>query len=164
MNKFLNKVLKICKSMLLTFLIVLPITMFVYVIIEHFIFEQNAVHFSYLFYITLIAAAFSVILNLFYRINRINSLVQIIITYFLIVIMMYSIGIISGWYNERLIAYILYGLLFNFIGVSLIATIVLLTRHVQFKKLNNDLEKYKKQLYNVSFKEDNKEEANDEEN
>jgi Flp pilus assembly pilin Flp len=77
---------------------------------------------------------------------------------------MYSIGIISGWYNERLIAYILYGLLFNFIGVSLIATIVLLTRHVQFKKLNNDLEKYKKQLYNVSFKEDNKEEANDEEN
>ncbi|MBQ3001157.1 MAG: DUF3021 family protein [Bacilli bacterium] len=164
MNKFLNKVFKICKSMLLTFLIVLPITMFVYVIVEHFIFEQNAVHFSYLFYITLIAAVFSVILNLFYRINRINSLVQIIITYFLIVIMMYSIGLISGWYNERLAAYILYGLLFNFIGVSVIATIVLLTRHLQFKKLNSDLEKYKEQLYNVSFKEDNKEEANDEEN
>lgn len=164
MNKFLNKVFKIYKSMLLTFLIVLPITMFVYVIVEHFIFEQNAVHFSYLFYITLIAAVFSVILNLFYRINRINSLVQIIITYFLIVIMMYSIGLISGWYNERLVAYILYGLLFNFIGVSLIATIVLLTRHLQFKKLNSDLEKYKEQLYNVSFKEDNKEEANDEEN
>lgn len=164
MNKFLNKVFKICKSMLLTFLIVLPITMFVYVTVEHFIFEQNAVHFSYLFYITLIAAVFSVILNLFYRINRINSLVQIIITYFLIVIMMYSIGLISGWYNERLVAYILYGLLFNFIGVSLIATIVLLTRHLQFKKLNSDLEKYKEQLYNVSFKEDNKEEANDEEN
>lgn len=164
MNKFLNKVFKICKSMLLTFLIVLPITMFVYVTVEHFIFEQNAVHFSYLFYITLIAAVFSVILNLFYRINRINSLVQIIITYFLIVIMMYSIGLISGWYNERLVAYILYGLLFNFIGVSVIATIVLLTRHLQFKKLNSDLEKYKEQLYNVSFKEDNKEEANDEEN
>ena len=164
MNKFLNKVFKICKSMLLTFLIVLPITMFVYVTVEHFIFEQNAVHFSYLFYITLIAAVFSVILNLFYRINRINSLVQIIITYFLIVIMMYSIGLISGWYNERLVAYILYGLLFNFIGVSVIATIVLLTRHLQFKKLNSDLEKYKEQLYNVSFKEDNKEEANNEEN
>lgn len=164
MNKFLNKLRNVFKSMLLTFLIVLPITIFVYVMIEHFIFEQNAVHFSYLFYITLIALGFSIILNLFYRINKINSLVQIIITYFLIVIMIYSIGVLCGWFNERIMAYLCFGLLCNFVGVSLIATIVLLTRYLQFKKLNDNLIKFKEHLHNVSFTENNKEDSNDKEN
>ena len=63
------------RKLLLTFVIIFSVAFFAYIMIEYLIFKQNIVRINYIIYITLIIAAGSIVLSLFYLINNISSVI-----------------------------------------------------------------------------------------
>ena len=140
----MKTIISFLRKFLLTFVIIFSITFFAYILIEYFIFNQNAVRITHIIYITLIIAVGSILLSLFYLINKISSVVQTLITYAIITIVIYGMGMISGWFNHKVLEIVGYGVLFTSLGALLLSVGILIRNHYRSKELNDELRAFKK--------------------
>ncbi len=132
------------RKLLLTFVIIFSVAFFAYIMIEYLIFKQNIVRINYIIYITLIIAVGSIVLSLFYLINNISSVIQALVTYTIITLVIYGMGMISGWFNHKILEIILYGILFSGLGALILTSGVMVRNHLRSKELNEELLAFKK--------------------
>ncbi len=139
----MKKKLNIIRSMFVTFSIVFASTMVSYMIIDYGVFGQHNIRFGNILLICFYIVIISVLLNLFYRINKVTLITQIVVTYLTILFLIYLVGFTSGWFPRNNLHFLLISLAINVVGFIVLALVLLLRRNRESRKLNEDLAKYK---------------------
>jgi hypothetical protein len=85
----------------------------------------------------------SVGLNFFYRINRITIFFQVLCTYLVLIVFMYFMGFLLGWFSFNNLDFLLTCLLIHFLGGFLVTLGIVLKRNFEFSKLNRRLSEFK---------------------
>lgn len=139
----MKKIARFFASFLSTFMIIFAIVFFAKMLIDALIFSQRAINYNYIYLELIIVVISSLLLTLFYQINTINVIIQILVTFLMILVMIYSFGIITGWFSFENWLFILITILISALGLGFIAFLILYLRKRQMKNLNNQLNSYK---------------------
>lgn len=135
MRKFKN----ILISFLTNLMIVCFDVMLAQLLIGALIFGQKSVVISN-YYIQLpILFLVSILLTLFYQINKITVTIQVFVTYLTILIIIYIFGFFNGWFALDNIMFLIISLLLNAIGLTVTIIILLIRRKRQNDILNKQL-------------------------
>lgn len=139
----MKKIARFFASFLSTFMIIFAIVFFAKMLIDALIFSQRAINYNYIYLELIIVVISSLLLTLFYQINTINVIIQILVTFLMILVMIYSFGIITGWFSFENWLFTLITILISTLGLGFIAFLILYLRKRQMKNLNNQLNSYK---------------------
>ncbi|HOE78416.1 MAG TPA: DUF3021 family protein [Bacilli bacterium] len=125
------------------FSILFAVTIGVYIIVQSFVFKQKIMQFSDLILSTGVLLCVSVGLNFFYRINRITIFFQVLCTYLVLIVFMYFMGFLLGWFSFNNLDFLLTCLLIHFLGGFLVTLGIVLKRNFEFSNLNRRLSEFK---------------------
>lgn len=139
----MKKIARFFASFLTTFMIIFAIVFFAKMLIDALIFSQRAINYNYIYLELIIVVISSLLLTLFYQINTINVIIQILVTFLMILVVIYSFGIITGWFSFENWLFTLITILISALGLGFIAFLILYLRKRQMKNLNNQLNSYK---------------------
>lgn len=139
----MKKIARFFASFLSTFMIIFAIVFFAKMLIDALIFSQRAINYNYIYLELIIVVISSLLLTLFYQINTINVIIQILVTFLMILVVIYSFGIITGWFSFENWLFTLITILISALGLGFIAFLILYLRKRQMKNLNNQLNSYK---------------------
>lgn len=135
----MRKFKKILISFLTNLMIVCFDVMLAQLLIGALIFGQKSVVISN-YYIQLpILFLVSILLTLFYQINKITVTIQVFVTYLTILIIIYIFGFFNGWFALDNIMFLIISLLLNAIGLTVTIIILLIRRKRQNDILNKQL-------------------------
>ena len=142
----MNKIKKISISFLTNLMIVCFDVLFAQVLIGALIFGQKSVIITH-FYIQLpILFIVSILLTLFYQINNITVTIQVFVTYFTILILIYLFGFFNGWFAFDNIKFLVISLLLNVIGLTITILFLLFRKKRQTDILNKQLSSIKERV------------------
>ena len=134
---FLTNLMIVCFDVLLTQLL-----------IGALIFGQKSVVISN-YYIQLpILFLVSILLTLFYQINKITMTIQVFVTYLTILIIIYVFGFFNGWFAFDNIKFLIISLLLNAVGLTITIVILLIRKKRQTDMLNEQLLTIKERVQN----------------
>lgn len=139
----MKKIARFFASFLTTFMIIFAIVFFAKMLIDALIFSQRAINYNYIYLELIIVVISSLLLTLFYQINSVNVIIQILVTFLMILVVIYSFGIITGWFSFENWLFTLITILISTLGLGFIAFLILYLRKKQMKNLNNQLNSYK---------------------
>lgn len=139
----MKKIARFFASFLTTFMIIFAIVFFAKMLIDALIFSQRAINYNYIYLELIIVVISSLLLTLFYQINTVNVIIQILVTFLMILVVIYSFGIITGWFSFENWLFTLITILISTLGLGFIAFLILYLRKKQMKNLNNQLNSYK---------------------
>ena len=139
----MKKIARFFASFLTTFMIMFAIVFFAKMLIDALIFSQKAINYNYIYLELIIVVISSLLLTLFYQINSVNVIIQILVTFLMILVVIYSFGIITGWFSFENWLFTLITILISTLGLGFIAFLILYLRKKQMKNLNNQLNSYK---------------------
>lgn len=139
----MKKIARFFASFLTTFMIIFAIVFFAKMLIDALIFSQKAINYNYIYLELIIVVISSLLLTLFYQINTVNVIIQILVTFLMILVVIYSFGIITGWFSFENWLFTLITILISTLGLGFIAFLILYLRKKQMKNLNNQLNSYK---------------------
>lgn len=130
------------------FMIVFSVSFFAKIIVDAIIFGQKSFTFKYIYIDLLVVAVASILLTLFYQINNITSSVQALVTYTIILIVIYIFGYFSGWFSIRHYLFAIISLSFNVVGLLGIVVFLLWKYNRQNNELNEQLASFKERGQN----------------
>lgn len=139
----MKKISRFLVSFLITFMIMFAIVFFAKMLIDALVFSQRAINYTYIYLELVIVVISSLLLTLFYQINTINIVVQILVTFITIQMVIYGFGIITGWFSFENWLFTLITVLFSVLGLVFVGFLILYLRKRQMKNLNNQLNSYK---------------------
>lgn len=139
----MKKISRFLASFLITFMIMFAIVFFAKMLIDALVFSQRAISYNYIYLELVIVVISSLLLTLFYQINTINIVVQILVTFITIQMVIYGFGIITGWFSFENWLFALITVLFSVLGLVFVGFLILYLRKKQMKNLNNQLNSYK---------------------
>ncbi|MBQ2891778.1 MAG: DUF3021 family protein [Bacilli bacterium] len=139
----MKKISRFLVSFLITFMIMFAIVFFAKMLIDALVFSQRAINYTYIYLELVIVVISSLLLTLFYQINTINIVVQILVTFITIQMVIYGFGIITGWFSFENWLFALITVLFSVLGLVFVGFLILYLRKRQMKNLNNQLNSYK---------------------
>ena len=139
----MKKISRFLVSFLITFMIMFAIVFFAKMLIDALVFSQRAINYTYIYLELVIVVISSLLLTLFYQINTINIVVQILVTFITIQMVIYGFGIITGWFSFENWLFALITVLFSVLGLVFVGFLILYLRKKQMKNLNNQLNSYK---------------------
>lgn len=139
----MKKISRFLASFLITFMIMFAIVFFAKMLIDALVFSQRAINYNYIYLELVIVVISSLLLTLFYQINTINIVVQILVTFITIQMVIYGFGIITGWFSFENWLFALITVLFSVLGLVFVGFLILYLRKKQMKNLNNQLNSYK---------------------
>lgn len=139
----MKKISRFLVSFLITFMIMFAIVFFAKMLIDALVFSQRAINYTYIYLELVIVVISSLLLTLFYQINTINIVVQILVTFITIQMVIYGFGIITGWFSFENWLFTLITVLFSVLGLVFVGFLILYLRKKQMKNLNNQLNSYK---------------------
>ncbi|HHU24882.1 MAG: DUF3021 family protein [Bacilli bacterium] len=125
------------------FSILFAMTLGVYIIIQSLVFKQKIMQFSDLILSTGVLFCVSVGLNFFYRINRITLFFQVLCTYLVLIVFMYFMGFLLGWFSFNNLDFLLTCLLIHALGGLLVTLGIVIKRNFEFNNLNRRLSEFK---------------------
>lgn len=125
------------------FSILFTIILGVIALVQLYIFDQHSINIIEIFLIGLITFIISLLLSLFYQINKITVFIQIITTYIILIIFLYFLGFASNWFSFKDISFLIISLSFNFVGIIILSIIIFVNRYKEIRDLNRDLSHYK---------------------
>lgn len=139
----MKKLLRFLTSFLITFVVIFTITFLTKLIIDAVIFSQRSVIYKNITFLVPIVGLSSVILTLFFQLNKVTILIQTIVTYLVMILTIFAFGVISGWFNfdRKTFSGIVLG--FNIVGFSIVTFIILLLKNRLNSKLNKQLKSFK---------------------
>ena len=142
----MNKFKKIMISFLTNFMIVCFDVLFAQILIGALIFGQKSVVMTH-FYIQIpILFLVSILLTLFYQINNVTVTIQVFVTYFTILILIYLFGFFNGWFAFDNIKFLVISLLLNVIGLTITILFLLFRKKRQTDILNKQLSSIKERV------------------
>ena len=144
----MNKFERFIVSFISIFLIVFAVSLFAKVVIDAIIFSQKVVSIFYLLIDILVAFVISIPLTLFYQINNISSGVQAVVTYTVVLLVVYIFGGFSGWFTIHNIKFVLISISFNVIGLACVIIFLFLHHKRENEELNQQLASYKERGQN----------------
>ncbi len=144
MRKFKN----ILISFLTNLMIVCFDVMLAQLLIGALIFGQKSVIISNYVIQLPILFLVSILLTLFYQINKITVSIQVFVTYLTILIIIYVFGFFNGWFAFDNIMFLIISLLLNAIGLTITIVILLIKRKHQNDILNKQLLNIKERVKN----------------
>lgn len=144
MRKFKN----ILISFLTNLMIVCFDVMLAQLLIGALIFGQKSVIISNYVIQLPILFLVSILLTLFYQINKITVSIQVFVTYLTILIIIYVFGFFNGWFAFDNIMFLIISLLLNAIGLTITIVILLVRRKHQNDILNKQLLNIKERVKN----------------
>lgn len=130
------------------FVITFAFAFFAKVIIDAIIFDQNAIIFKYVYWDIIACVIASVILTLFYQINKISTSVQALVTYVVAITTVYVFGAFSGWFSFSNIVFVLISISFNVVGLFFVVLFLFIKHKMQNKELNEQLASFKERGQN----------------
>ena len=130
------------------FMIVFSVSFFAKIIVDAIIFGQKSFTFKYIYLDLLVVAVVSILLTLFYQINKMTTSVQALVTYITILTVIYIFGYFSGWFSMRHIYFLLISLSFNVVGLVSVVVFLLLKHRRQNDELNEQLASFKERGQN----------------
>ncbi len=142
--------MKKAKNILISFLTNMMIVcfdvLFSQILIGALIFGQKSVVLTNYYIQIPILILVSILLTLFYQINKITVTIQILVTYLTILILIYIFGFFNGWFAFDNIKFIGISLLFNAIGLTITTVILLIRKKRQTDMLNKQLSNIKERV------------------
>ena len=139
----MKKITRFLVSFSITFIIIFAVAFLAKIFIDAFIFSQKAVNYKYILFDLIVVIVFSLLLTLFYQINKTTILVQVIVTFITMLLVIYSFGIISGWFGFNNLGFSLIAIGFNVLGLLGVFLIIYFIKKKQASILNKELESYK---------------------
>lgn len=143
----MNKIKKIVISFLTNLMIVCFDVLFAQTLIGALIFGQKSViitHFSIQLPILFVV---SILLTLFYQINKITVTIQAFVTYLTILLLIYLFGFFNGWFAVDNIVFLGISLLLNVIGLTITIVVLLIRKKRQTDMLNKQLSSIKERVH-----------------
>ena len=140
MNK---KIARFFTTFITLMIIIFAVTFITKIIIDDVVFKQKSLAFRYIYFEIIVIALSSLLLTFFFQINRITLFTQVLVTYFIIIVNIYSLGFISGWFSFKNIVFVIISFSINIIGAVIIYLITAIRKHIVQKRLNKELELYK---------------------
>ena len=142
----MKKVKNIFISFLTNMMIVCFDVLFSQILIGALIFGQKSVVLTNYYIQIPILILVSILLTLFYQINKITVTIQILVTYLTILILIYIFGFFNGWFAFDNIKFIGISLLLNAIGLTITTFILLIRKKKQTDMLNKQLSNIKERV------------------
>lgn len=143
MKKFKN----LSISFLTNLMIVCFDVIFAQILIGSLIFGQKSVIISHLYIQLPILFVVSILLTLFYQINKITVTIQVFVTYLTILFLTYLFGFFNGWFAVDNILFLVISLLLNAVGLTVTVIILLIRRKRQTDLLNAQLSSIKERVH-----------------
>ena len=140
-----NKFMRFLTTFLTLTIIIFAVCFFTKIVVDDFFFAQKTIAFRYIYLEVIAILISSALLTLFYQINRITLFVQVLVTYSIITIDIYFLGVISGWFNYKNIAFFITSICVIVAGALLILAVTFIRRYIQQKRLNKELASIKEE-------------------
>ena len=139
----MRKFLKFLTSFMITFIVIFTITFLSKLLIDALIFSQRAVNYKYIIILVPIVMVASILLTLFFQLNKVTVFIQASVVYLTLILVIYSFGIISGWFTFENFTFSSIVLAFNILGFTIVALIIMLLKKRLNLKLNDQLKLFK---------------------
>ncbi|MBR2891812.1 MAG: hypothetical protein IKC22_05535 [Bacilli bacterium] len=139
----MRKFLKFLTSFMITFIVIFTITFLSKLLIDALIFSQRAVNYKYIIILVPIVMVASILLTLFFQLNKVTVFIQASVVYLTLILVIYSFGIISGWFTFENLTFSGIVLAFNILGFTIVALIIMLLKKRLNLKLNDQLKLFK---------------------
>ncbi len=138
-----KKIARFLTTFITLFIIIFAVTFITKIIVDDLVFKQKSLAFRYIYIEVFVIVLSSLLLTFFYQINKITLLIQILVTYFIVIVDIYSMGFISGWFSFKNITFVIVSFSINVIGVVIVSLIAQIRKHIQQDRLNKQLAEYK---------------------
>ena len=142
-----KKLVRFLTTFITLFIIIFAVTFITKIIVDDLVFKQKSLAFRYIYLEVAVIALSSLVLTFFYQINKITLLIQIIVTYIITIIDIYTLGFISGWFSFKNLMFVVVSISINIIGAIIVSLVALLRKHIQQTRLNKQLAEYKEQVH-----------------
>lgn len=139
----MRKFLKFLTSFMVTFIVIFTIAFLSKLLIDALIFSQRAVNYKYITILVPIVMVASILLTLFFQLNKVTVFIQASVVYLTLILVIYSFGIISGWFTFENLTFSSIVLAFNILGFTIVALIIMLLKKRLNLKLNDQLKLFK---------------------
>lgn len=137
---------KYVSNVLLTFVTIFSMTICVYALVEGIVFRQNTFNFNHVVIIAFITFLLSNFIVLFFKINKITVFLQVAIVYSVLVIILFIMGFLLGWFSFKRFGFMFSAFLVATIGFFLFYFAKLIKNNYQMVKLNEDIASYKERV------------------
>lgn len=138
-----KKIARFLTTFITLFIIIFAVTFITKIIVDDLVFKQKSLAFRYIYIEVFVIVLSSLLLTFFYQINKITLLIQILVTYFIVIVDIYSMGFISGWFSFKNMTFVIVSFSINVIGVVIVSLIAQIRKHIQQDRLNKQLAEYK---------------------
>lgn len=144
----MTKLKNLLISLLTNLMIVSFVVLCAEIIIGALIFGQKSVILSNFYIQVPILFVVSILLTLFYQINRMTQTIQVLTTYVTILLLIYLFGFFTGWFAFDNLKFVIISLSLNAVGLTITIIALLLKRKKQNELLNRQLSNIKERAYN----------------
>lgn len=140
-----NKFMRFLTTFITLSIIIFAVTFLTKIVVDDFVFAQKTIAFRYIYLEVIAIIVSSILLTLFYQINRITLFVQVLVTYLTISFDIYFLGLISGWFNYNNLVFFIASICVILVGAFVIIGVTFIRRYIQQLRLNKELASYKEE-------------------